>query len=248
MPGWLWLLRSGRPSPQARGRSERLNRTLQDRLVNELRVAGIRNLALANAYLNAHFISQFSRQFARAPRDSRSAFVPVGRVDLDQFLCFEEERVVSRDNTVSFEGRPLQLAKQPGRRTCAGLRVQVRRHLDGSYSIWRAGHCLALFEAAGSKRGLPTPQALSRTKPGPRLAQGPPEMLGGQGVHRLSARVRLAGVRIEEPERRGGWGGRRSLPVAPGATFSGEGRTGVPLKTAPPPSSPTEKRSDHLSN
>jgi len=163
-------------SPQARGRSERLNRTLQGRLVNELRLAGIRDLPSANAYLKTRFLPTFNQHFARAPRDPSSAFAPKGRVDLDQFLCFEEERVVNRDNTVAFQGRTLQLVKQPGRRSCAGLRVQVRRHLDGTHSIWRAGRCLGRFNGVGLQRPVSEPGTRSRRKHGPRLCQGPAEL------------------------------------------------------------------------
>src|SRR5881392_2238799 len=86
-------------SPQARGRSERVNRTLQDRLVNELRVAGIRTVTAANRYLRERFLPAFNTEFARAPTDPTAAFVPLGRTDLDQILCHEEERVVALDNT-----------------------------------------------------------------------------------------------------------------------------------------------------
>ena len=79
-------------SPQARGRSERANRTLQGRLVNELRVAGITTLAVANRYLRERFIPAFNVEFARAPADATSAFVPLGGVDLEQILCVEHER------------------------------------------------------------------------------------------------------------------------------------------------------------
>ena len=57
--------------------------------------------------------------------------------------------VVGRDNVVTTERRPLQLAKQPGRRTCAGLRVLVRRHLDGQHSVWYGGRCLGRYDATG---------------------------------------------------------------------------------------------------
>ena len=124
-------------SPQARGRSERVNRTLQDRLVNELRVAGIRTVATANRYLRRRFLPAFNAEFARPPADPTSAFIPLGRVDLDQILCVEDQRVVGRDNVVTTGLVPLQLAKQPGRCTCAGLRVLVRRHLDGQHSVVR---------------------------------------------------------------------------------------------------------------
>ena len=136
-------------SPAARGRSERVNRTLQDRLVNELRVANITTVIAANRYLRERFIPAFNTEFARPPADPTSAFVPLGRVDLDQILCVEEERVVGRDNVVTLAGVALQVAKQPGRRSCAGLRVLVRRHLDGPYSIWYGARCLGRYDRQG---------------------------------------------------------------------------------------------------
>jgi hypothetical protein len=123
-------------SPQARGRSERLNRTFQDRLVNELRVAQITTLTAANAYLRDRFIPDYNATFSCAPADPASVFVPLGRVDLEQILCHQDERVVGRDNTVLFDGQAFQVRPQPGRRSCAGLRVTIRRHLNGEYSIW----------------------------------------------------------------------------------------------------------------
>lgn len=136
-------------SPQARGRSERLNRTFQDRLVNELRVAGITTLEAANRYLADQFLPQHNALFARAPRDPGSAFVSLGDADLDRILCHEEERVVARDNTVSLDRRVLQIAPQPGRRTCAGVTVTVRQHLDGRYTISRGAQPWGTFRADG---------------------------------------------------------------------------------------------------
>ena len=136
-------------SPQARGRSERVNRTLQGRLVNELRVTGITTLAAANRYLRDRFLPEFNEEFARLPADPASAFVPLGRVDLDQILCLEHERVVGRDNVVTADRLPLQVAKQPGRRTCAGLRVLVRRHLSGHHSVWYGSRCLGRYDPHG---------------------------------------------------------------------------------------------------
>jgi hypothetical protein len=136
-------------SPQARGRSERANQTLQGRLVNELRLAGIKTVAAANRYLREHFLPAFNAEFGRPPTDAASAFVPLGPVDLDHILCIEAERVVGRDNVVTAERVPLQLAKQPGRRTCAGLRVLIRRHLNGHHTVWYGGRCLGRYDGAG---------------------------------------------------------------------------------------------------
>jgi hypothetical protein len=136
-------------SPQARGRSERLNRTFQDRLVNELRVAGIRTLAAANTYVREVFLPHHNATFAHAPKDPASAWVTLGDVDVDQILCHQETRTVAPDNTVTLDRVVLQIAKQPGRRTCAGLEVVVRRHLDGRHTIWRGPQRWGLFDLAG---------------------------------------------------------------------------------------------------
>ena len=136
-------------SPQARGRSERMNGTWQGRLVNELRVAGIATAAAANRYIRDRFLPAFNDEFGRPPADPVSAFVPLGSVDLEQILCHQEERVVARDNTLTFDGLVLQLDKQPGRRSCAGLRVLVRRHLDGRHSLWLGSRRLGLYDARG---------------------------------------------------------------------------------------------------
>jgi hypothetical protein len=164
-------------SPQARGRSERANGTLQGRLVNELRVAGIRTVAEANRYLRERFIPDYNATFAHAPADPTSAFVPVGRHDLAQILCHEEERVVARDNTVRLDGVILQIDKQRGRRSCASLRVVVRRHLSGEHSVWWGPRCLGRYTAQGRPRlaraghtEIATPLAIAPPEPNTRVS------------------------------------------------------------------------------
>jgi hypothetical protein len=132
-------------SPQARGRGERVNRTLQGRVVNELRVAGIRTLERANTYLRTVYLPQHNAAFRRAPFDPASAFVPLGDVDLNAILCQEDDRVVAPDNTVIVAGHRLQIDRQPGRRTCAGLTVRVRQHLDGTITVTRRPNVALTF-------------------------------------------------------------------------------------------------------
>lgn len=187
-------------SPQARGRSERLNRTLQDRLVNELRVAGITTLAAANAYLQDRFLPDYNATFTRPPADPASAFVPVGAVDLAQILCHEEARTVGRDNVVVLEGIALQLAKQPGRRTCAGLRVTVRRHLDGQHTVWRGPQCFGRYDA----RGRPVPSAPAgapRAAPSPRRGPQRPRPQNGRTQRAQDRRSHPRPYRRSPPNR-----------------------------------------------
>src|SRR5258707_12256883 len=139
-------------SPAARGRSERVNPTLQDRLVNELRLAGITTVPAANRYLRERFLPAFNDEFVQPPPDPAPPFGPPGRVDLEQILCVEEERVVGRDHVVTPDRLALQLAKQPGRRTCAGLRVLIRRHLSGHYSVWYGARCLGRYDGQSRAR------------------------------------------------------------------------------------------------
>lgn len=142
-------------SPQARGRSERLNRTFQDRLVNELRAAGIRTVEAANRYIQERFLAQHNADFAIQPGDPHIAFVNIGTVDLELLFCHQEQRVVAKDNTVVLDRVRMQLDKQPGRRTCAGLKVLVRRHLDRSHSIWWGKRCVGRFDRLGRKLEKP---------------------------------------------------------------------------------------------
>ncbi len=139
-------------SPQARGRSERLNRTFQDRLVKELRVAGIRDAAAANAYLRTTFLPAYNATFSRVPRDPASAFVALGPVELDQMLCHEDERTVAKDNTVVLDGVRLQVPKQPGRTSCEGLRVLVRRHLTGEHTVWWGTRLLGRYATSPQEK------------------------------------------------------------------------------------------------
>jgi len=146
-------------SPQARGRSERANRTLQDRLINELRVAGVTVPEAANAYLRERYLRTHNEELSREPADSTSAFADLGNLDLDEIFFEQVVRKIGKDNTVSVEGMRLQIPKQPGRRTCAGLGVYVRRHLDGRYTIRRGTQLFGVYEADGQPRPVVTQAA-----------------------------------------------------------------------------------------
>jgi len=183
----------GAYSPQARGRGERLNRTVQGRLVNELHLAGLTTRAAANAYLTERFIADYNDEFARPPADPTSAFVPLHGVDLDTILCEHAERTVGQDNVVTVDELALQVAKQPGRRTCAGLRVTVHRDIHGVLSVWHGTRCFGRYDGHGrplpldrpknarahwaqDRRSPPPPiPSIPRLKrrPGPRLPTGP---------------------------------------------------------------------------
>jgi transposase len=140
-------------SPQARGRSERLNRTFQDRLVGELRVAGIAEVESANRYLREVFVPRHNAEFGKEPANPASAFVVASARDLDEALCIAETRTVGRDNTVVVGGVRLQIEKQPGRRTCAGLTVVVRRDLNGHVEVRWGKRVLGRYDTDGRPNG-----------------------------------------------------------------------------------------------
>jgi transposase len=182
-------------SPQARGRSERMNRTLQDRLVNELKVAGITSVEAANGYLRKRYLPTHNEEFAREPADAQTAFVPLGEVDLDEIFFEGDTRKVGKDNTVGFDGVVLQIEKQAGRRTCAGLSVEVRCHLDGGYTVRRGAQLLGAYDAEGHIRpARPTPPTHQDAPGSTQLTWVDSRVVPAISSYGPSGRARRAGV------------------------------------------------------
>jgi len=136
-------------SPQARGRSERMNGTVQGRLVNELKLAGATSLEAANGYIRDHYLATHNQAFSVEPREAESAFVAPKDAPLDEIFCREVVRQVGKDNVVTCGGLALQISKQPGRKTCAGLAVVVKQHLDGTWSIHRGTQLFGRYGVNG---------------------------------------------------------------------------------------------------
>ena len=130
-------------SPQAKGRVERMNGTLQDRLVKEMRLAGICDIASANRFLEAGFLSDLNRRFtvkAKSPADVHGG---VGRgVKLDEILCFEQKRKVSNDWCISWRNRIFQLSSRHEAMALAGREIVVREKLDGTIQLVSQSHKL----------------------------------------------------------------------------------------------------------
>jgi transposase len=124
-------------SPEARGRSERMFGTLQDRLVREMADTGITTLAAANHFLREVYLADHNARFTVAPAEPGTAFVPVSGVDLADILCHQEERVVGNDNTVRYERLVLQIPPSPLRAHFVKATVRVHRYPDDR---WPALH------------------------------------------------------------------------------------------------------------
>src|SRR5579863_1740591 len=122
-------------SPQARGRSERSFGTWQNRLPQELRLAGLKTIAEANRFLRERYIGEFNRKFSRPAAERGSAFQRCRRTDLEEVFSIQTQRTVDHDNTVTIRDRYWQLEKSRFRRTLAGCTVTVCEHLDGKVSV-----------------------------------------------------------------------------------------------------------------
>jgi len=135
-------------SPQAKGRVERLWNTFQDRLVAELRLAGITTMAAGNAFLVTTFLPAFNAQFAVPAAVAPNAYRPGPRGwDLDRICAFHYARQVAADNTVRVEQVVLQLAPGPQRRSYARAHADVVPCLDGSWRVYVGDRLIATTPA-----------------------------------------------------------------------------------------------------
>jgi transposase len=135
-------------SPQARGRSERGFGTWQRRLPQELRVHGITTKEQANQFLREIYIAEFNRKFAVTAAQPESAFVSAAGKEFERVFSLQHERVVNRDNTVSYANRVLQLERTRWRGTLAGCRVLVCEHCDGGLTVYYGPHRVGQFAGA----------------------------------------------------------------------------------------------------
>jgi transposase len=154
-------------SPQAKGRVERLFQTLQDRLVKELRRAGARTVAEANACLKK-YLPRFNRRFMKPPTEAGSAYRPVfGRAEANDRIGFTYWRTVTNDHTISLFGHTLLLSV-PKRFNLAGQRVELRHRLDGRLAVFFRGEKLTMLQPA--QLG---PPKLEQFEPHPSELAGP---------------------------------------------------------------------------
>src|SRR5712691_4129286 len=137
-------------SPQARGRSERVFRTLQDRLPKELALAGITDLTAANRFIAEAFLPDYNGRFEVAAVEPGTAFVAVALRQWQDVLCVQEGRVVGNDNTVVFQGLRLQIPQSRLRAHFVKAKVRVHQYADGTHAIFHGPQCLARYLASGN--------------------------------------------------------------------------------------------------
>jgi transposase len=130
-------------SPQAKGRVEHVNGTLQDRLVKEMRLRGISSIAAANAYA-PDFIADFNRRFARVPRDPEDAHRPLRRQDdLARIFTHQETRSLSKNLTLQYNRVIYQIQTKRPSYALRYATVLVREDAVGQVTIEYKGKPLA---------------------------------------------------------------------------------------------------------
>lgn len=132
-------------SPEAKGRVERGNRTLQDRLVKEMRLRGISNINEANKFLDEYFIDEYNKRFAQV-EDLADIHRTTEGMNLDNVFCYETKRQVRNDYTITLEGNYIQLEKSEAILPIPGQYVIVRNYLDGSLHIFNGEEELEFTE------------------------------------------------------------------------------------------------------
>jgi transposase len=143
-------------SPEARGRSERAFGTIQGRLPQELKAAGITDYAAANRYLEETFVPDFNRRFSVTPAQDGSAFVRMAGIDLELVFSIQHPRVVANDSTVRFGKLILQLPPGKDRMHYVRCPVVVHQFLDGTLGVSFQSRLLARF--TGDAEFLTLPQ------------------------------------------------------------------------------------------
>lgn len=136
-------------SPEARGRSERMFRTHQDRLPKELAMHNITTMDAANDYLRSTYMSAFNEEFKVPATVEGSAFVAWLNGNIDDVLCEQHERTVGKNNCVSFEGLTLQIPKDQYRCHYVKAKVRIHCYVNGQLAIFHGPRKLADYDAKG---------------------------------------------------------------------------------------------------
>ncbi|MEC4723891.1 ISNCY family transposase [Noviherbaspirillum sp. CPCC 100848] len=129
-------------SSQAKGRVERANLTLQDRLVKELRLQGISTMEAANAYVPC-FIADYNRRFAKPPRNDWDTHRPLREdEDLESIFTHREKRKVSHVLTLQYDKTIYLIGDTKNNRKLIGQYIDVYEYVDGRIELQASGTCL----------------------------------------------------------------------------------------------------------
>lgn len=150
-------------SPQAKGRVERLFKTLQDRLVKELRLAKISTIPAANRFLDQTYLAKHNQKFSVPPKNNTDVHRTVGKTkaELDAIFSFQETRVLCNDYTIHWKNRIFQIEKHQPYFLLPRTKVTVEERLNGQVKIIYKGKYLKMHEI--------DPQMIRRPLPEPTL-------------------------------------------------------------------------------
>jgi len=153
-------------SPQAKGRVERRHGVFQDRFVKALRLKQINTLESANTYLEEEFLDELNTRFHVTARSPSNLHRPLPRgVTLDHVLCYQEQRVVQNDWTVSWCNRIFQLGVAHQKLALARQKILVSELLDGTMRLTWKGRPLSWTEVCTRpSKAKPKPTAPTTTK------------------------------------------------------------------------------------
>lgn len=159
-------------SPQAKGRVERRNAVFQDRLVKELRLRNISDMAQANAFLESAFLEELNGRFAvKAKKDQDlHRLVPAGTI-LEEVLCVQEKRVVGNDWCIRWQNRWLQIDATHAGLKLPGRKVLIKHLADGKLIVEHQANRLSVRELPSRPQPARTKKPVVnnvRWKPGPR--------------------------------------------------------------------------------
>ena len=206
-------------SPQAKGRVERMASTFQDRLVTELRLAGVSTIDQANDVLQ-EFLPRFNARFALAAEQPERAYRPVpAELSLTETISLKHTRKVARDNTVRYQWRVLQLLPEMDRPSYAGLQVDVLERADGQLMINYHGETVDFQESPqplSSLWGATNPRSLgSQIQPHPRRSrQRPPQPCSADTLGLSAANRRGKGQRQKGSHQGWAWCGEANPPLS----------------------------------
>ncbi len=183
-------------SPQAKGRIERLWGTLQDRLTKELRLAGVRTLEEANAFLPG-FIERYNARFAKTPQDPNSAWVPLPTdLDTNYYFAVRESRKVRSDHCISFSGRLLQLLPDLKGPSLVDESVTVHVVPEGDIHLYHGKRPIPFRHALSPKAVPPKPPRKvarpSKTADPKAAARRRAWLFGARGLPKLDRKETLA--------------------------------------------------------
>lgn len=163
-------------TPQAKGRIERMWKTLQDRLRKEMRLAGVKTIEEANAFLPT-YIERYNARFGVEAREQETAWVqPDSGVDLPYLFAAKEERTVRADHTLAWRGKTLLIQRKQGQRSLAGVRVHVHTTPEGECFVYHAKERLTFKQIIERPKSPAVVRAAKPAGPKPALTSEQAEL------------------------------------------------------------------------